>query len=628
SRGARLKRIIILPFFVVTALGFALSWVLYVNGSRAAVSDAIRAIAVESSKRVTDQANARLGHAVHVASANAAFLGTYPRIDDETTAIRLAFVEQLRHQPMMAIAAIGMENGDYLEAQRIGPDSYRVGAAGAVTGGSLVFRPVLDDGGFGELYVEAPGYDPRERPWYRAAIEADGLAWSRPYSIFSTNEPAVAVSLPVRRDGEVFGVAVATVELGTLSAYLATVEEARNGVAFVEDEEGRLIASSRSTILDVGGERAVAVIHWDPLVAAAARADGEARSGGDSRAEDSDDPVPFSFTLRGASYLGVSRPVRLGADQAWRAVLAVPQSAYTEKLRQTDAKAFIVLLAFLATSLTVGWLVVDYVTRPIRAIADAVDALEPGSPLPDDIVGFFERNNELGRLARSFAALKLRLDDSFGELEGNLAEKDVLLREIHHRVKNNLQVVSSILSIEAGSIDDERARVAFDKCQNRIQAMALVHEEVYRTGSFVELDMTEYLTRICESLRWGSGSKLKHACETALVVRADDGDRLPLDKAIPCGLVVNELVANAMERAAPDRPVDTVTVEFRRADSAWRLSVSDDGPAGDDGPKADATAGACLDLQLAEGLVAQLGGVIRREPLPDGGTLVIVDFPA
>nr|HPG87977.1 sensor histidine kinase [Spirochaetales bacterium] len=102
----------------------------------------------------------------------------------------------------------------------------------------------------------------------------------------------------------------------------------------------------------------------------------------------------------------------------------------------------------------------------------------------------------------------------------------------------------------------------------------------------------------------------------------------PLDKAIPCGLVVNELVANAMERAAPDRPVDTVTVEFRRADSAWRLSVSDDGPAGDDGPKADATAGACLDLQLAEGLVAQLGGVIRREPLPDGGTLVIVDFPA
>ncbi len=627
SKGARLKRVIILPFFLVTALGFALSWIMYVKGSRAAVSDAIRAIAVESSKRVSDQVYARLDHAVHVAAANASFLGAYPRIDDETTSIRRAFVEQLRHQPVIAIAAVGTEDGDYLEAQRLGPDSYRVGAAGAGTGGSLVFRPVLADGGFGERYVDAPGYDPRERPWYRAAIEADGIAWSRPYSLFSTAEPVVAVSMPVRRDGRVFGVAVATVELGTLSAFLATVEEARGGVAFVEDEDGRLIASSRSTILDETGGRAVAAEHVDALVSAASRADGADRAAGAIR-DDDDSPAPFSFTLRGELYLGVSTPVRLGADQSWRAVLAVPQSAYTEKLRRTDAKAFIILLAFLATSFAVGWLVVDYVTRPIRTIADAVDALEPGARLPEEIVGFFDRRNELGRLARSFAALKLRLDDSFGELEENLAEKDVLLREIHHRVKNNLQVVSSILSIESGSVDDDRARLAFDKCQNRIQAMALVHEEVYRTGSFVELDMAEYLSRICESLRWGSGTKLTHACETALVVRADDKDRLPLDKAIPCGLIVNELVADALERAAPDRPVETVTVDFRRSGPSWRLSVSDDGSARDGAASAVADDAASLDLVLADGLVAQLGGAVSREAAPGGGTVVIVDFPA
>ncbi|HPB66695.1 MAG TPA: hypothetical protein PLW80_09030, partial [Spirochaetales bacterium] len=174
SKGARLKRVIILPFFIVTALGFALSWVMYVTGSRDAVSDAIRTIAVESSKRVSDQVYARLDQAVHVAAANAAFLGAYPRIDDEATAIRLAFVEQLRHQPVLAIAAIGLESGDYLEAQRIGPGSYRVGGAGSSTGGALVFRPVLEGGGFGERSVEASGYDPRDRPWYGAAIEADG----------------------------------------------------------------------------------------------------------------------------------------------------------------------------------------------------------------------------------------------------------------------------------------------------------------------------------------------------------------------------------------------------------------------------------------------------------------------
>jgi len=203
-----------------------------------------------------------------------------------------------------------------------------------------------------------------------------------------------------------------------------------------------------------------------------------------------------------------------------------------------------------------------------------------------------------------------------------LCEKEVLLREVHHRVKNNLQIVSSILSIQAGTIEDEAARLAFDECQNRIQAMSLVHEEVYRTGSFVELGMAGYLSQICETLRWG---RSRGACEAAFHIDVDDSARLSLEKAIPCGLIVNELVADALGRASSGSGLGTVSISFRRSDADWRLLISDDGV----GPEATAHPGAAdIGKQLVEGLVAQLRGSIRYETPAAGGNAVSVIFPA
>ena len=161
--------------------------------------------------------------------------------------------------------------------------------------------------------------------------------------------------------------------------------------------------------------------------------------------------------------------------------------------------------------------------------------------------------------------------------------------------------------------------------------MAFVHEEVYQTGSFVKLGMDGYLRRICESLRQG---RMQGACEISFGVTVNDEATLSLDKAIPCGLVVNELVTNSLKHAFRGRKLGTVSVSFHRDGLAWRLVVADDGvgihpedPATLSDAKGAATSGGIGSL-LVEGLVAQLHGHIVYETPAGGGTKASVTFPA
>ena len=159
-----------------------------------------------------------------------------------------------------------------------------------------------------------------------------------------------------------------------------------------------------------------------------------------------------------------------------------------------------------------------------------------------------------------------------------LAEKEVLLREIHHRVRNNLAVVSSLLDFQARALQDEPARAAFQESQNRIHSMARIHEHLYRSQDLARIDMVEYLQNLADHLRHSYG-----AYDVALTVKANDVT-LDVDKAIPCGLIVNELVSNALKYAfTPDIRLSAgfagrVRVELRPiAEGAYTLTVTDNG---------------------------------------------------
>ena len=614
TRG--LKRVIILPFVVIIMLVFGLSWLMYINGSRAAMRDAVTSILGSSTKRIREEIGRQFERAALAAGADAAFLGTVQLGQAQTAGLQHLLLEHLKANPAIAILALGTEQGEYMEAQRQPGGAYRIGTAGASTGGDLVFRPVLDDGSLGPQTGTAARYDPRQRPWYRAAMQARGLSWSPPYALYSSADPAIAAAAPVFRDGVPIGVTSATITLGTLSEFLAHSEESKMGILFVTDGAGRLIATSTGSIVDSSGSRALVSDYPDQRIVKAWRT-------AVSVLHPDGDIVRFTFTDSGERHLGTVAPFSPGPGQDWRIITAVRERAYNSELLTADVRNFILLALSVLVMFAVGWYIVDYVTRPIHALADTVDSLEPGHAIPPVLSTFALRNNELGRLSRSFLAMKIRLDESFASLQSSLDEKDVLLKEVHHRVKNNLQIVSSILSIQSGTVVDERAQEAFEQCQNRIQAMALVHEEVYQTGSFVELGMRGYLEKICDSLRWGWD---RGTCRTTVSVEADDTATLSIEKAIPCGLIVNELVTNALKYAFVGREEGSIVVSFGPRAFGWTLMVADDGVGMGQGTesaeKSDGIGG-----QLIEGLVSQLHGSLCYQPDERGGTAAVITIP-
>jgi PAS domain S-box-containing protein len=216
-------------------------------------------------------------------------------------------------------------------------------------------------------------------------------------------------------------------------------------------------------------------------------------------------------------------------------------------------------------------------------------------------------------------------------LETALATREVLLKEIHHRVKNNLQVVSSLLNIQEAAISDEAARKVFLECQAQIQTMSMVHEVLYRSSSLEGVTMQSYFERLVEYLSGVyEGISRGISCEVEA-----HGVVLNLDEAIPVALIVNELVSNCRKHAFPDGRKGSIKVTMRESPSSsaaddpgpWLLDVMDDGvgyaPSGGNG---GAEPG--IGTELVEALVSQLKGSVRRSPGSGGaGTLVSITFP-
>lgn len=209
--------------------------------------------------------------------------------------------------------------------------------------------------------------------------------------------------------------------------------------------------------------------------------------------------------------------------------------------------------------------------------------------------------------------------DAEQKLLSLLHEKELLLREIHHRVKNNLQLVSSVLFLQADLVSDATARAQLQQSQARVNAIALVHDHLYRSRDPRRLDVRSYLQALVQSLSLTLGGAVR-----GIEAVADIKDvLLDVDSAIACGLVVCELMTNAFMHAFPGRPDGHIRVTLRRAGDAAVLAVADDGigmPPGFD-PKAARSLGFELVDAFAEQLHARVS--LGRT----AGTLVELRFP-
>jgi two-component sensor histidine kinase len=207
------------------------------------------------------------------------------------------------------------------------------------------------------------------------------------------------------------------------------------------------------------------------------------------------------------------------------------------------------------------------------------------------------------------------------ELRNRVERRTASLAEVHHRVKNNLQIISSLLMLQAEKLTNAADKAVFGECRDRIYSMARLHEQLYSSGKFSDLDFAAHLREMAEML---VHSHTPPGCTLTLEVRADPV-MMDLDTAVTLGLIANELLLNALKHGFDGRPAGKLTVELR-AGNPNQMSVRDDGHGLP--PGFDATRKAGLGIELVLGMTRQIHGEVRIENDPAGGTRTTIFFPA
>ncbi|MDP4192368.1 MAG: PAS domain S-box protein [Bacteroidota bacterium] len=211
--------------------------------------------------------------------------------------------------------------------------------------------------------------------------------------------------------------------------------------------------------------------------------------------------------------------------------------------------------------------------------------------------------------------------ESERNIQASLKEKEILLKEIHHRVKNNLQIISSLLNLQSGYVKDKSALEMFKNSQNRIKSMALIHERLYKSDNLAEINFCDYARSLTTSL-FHSYQVSTNCIDLKLEI--EDNLFLGVDTAIPCGLIINELVTNAIKHAFPDSTLGgQILVSFMACgDSEYKMKISNNGTTF---PKDAFENPQTLGLQLVKILTDQLKGKLVLNF--SGITEFIIIFP-
>jgi two-component sensor histidine kinase len=204
-------------------------------------------------------------------------------------------------------------------------------------------------------------------------------------------------------------------------------------------------------------------------------------------------------------------------------------------------------------------------------------------------------------------------------MKKSLAEKDVLLREVHHRVKNNMQIISSILSMQSRNIDEPRLKEVLQESQNRIHSMALIHENLYNHKSLANIMFSTYIKSLTGNIARTYSSQ---QANIQFDYQIDDA-YLPMDLAIPCGLIINELISNSFKYAFANRPSGVISIHFKNINNdEFLLTVADNGvgiPS-----EVNILKTKSLGMKILHKLVQQIDGVLKSDF--SNGTKFIIQF--
>ena len=449
--------------------------------------------------------------------------------------------------------------------------------------------------------------------------------WSMAWMIALTTSSVVALSigatvaLDVRRER-----AAAAAELGERAGLLAShmADMAAKPLLAEDGPALRNVAHMMLSLPDVGHVRLVGV---DGRVFVTMDGHGASmdmgpmdmkRGAAAARALATHEPV----LLLGDEHISIAHPVVADGGLVGVAQLELNVASLDEPVEELALARVWEGSVLLAIAALVSYALAQYLARPIRRLAAAAKRVGDGDL---DFSEESTRRDEIGELAVAFGEMTRSLREAretVAESTASLSEKEALLKEVHHRVKNNLQIISSLLSLQADAATDPGAVAALEESGGRVRSMALVHEKLYQSHDLSRIDLGDYLGEVAANLVRSfdrTGDTITLEVDAAPLI-------IDADKAVSCGLIANELISNALKHAFPDGRRGTIRIELTEdAGGEATFTVHDDGvgmPAGMDWTQTDS-----LGLQLVPQLAKGLGGTCAFSV--NGGTSCTIRFP-
>lgn len=496
--------------------------------------------------------------------------------------------------------------------------------------GRFYKHTLADDGSRGELLAQVPDFDARNRGWFVAARDAEGAAaWSSAYILVTGQDMAVAAARAVYDDsGHLLGVVAADLFLSHLSSFLRSLSISDGGVAFIVDREGLMIASSTEDPLfrtseatgvarrlgaDEYGNPAVraAAVLLRPAVGDEIEPPAAVPSGIDAVSQASSDGG--RIRVEGDRLIVEVAAIEVPEAPYWLVCVVLPEADFlsdtTRTMRLALVAAIAVVILVSAVIVRLSW----SVTEPLVHLVSSLHAFSGGTLAG---VGRSSRVAEIDDLIGSFNTMADRLNAETSErqlatdrLRKSLSEREVLLRELNHRTKNNMNVISAMLRLRTNATGDESTTALLRDLDGRIQSMALVHQKLYQSDTLSQIDLRDYIHDLVALIREMNSGR----ASAVRIEVAGEPISVSIEVAVPCGLVVNELVTNAIKYAFSESSGGRIGVDLLRPDSGRLiLRVSDDGrglPEGAD-PRGFETLGLQTVIMIVE---HQLQGTVAFE---------------
>jgi two-component sensor histidine kinase len=462
----------------------------------------------------------------------------------------------------------------------------------------MLYEYAADSRGNRTKFLDRYPYNHQLESWYTNAVRAGKPVWSDVYQWDGMpGVLAISASYPLyNNQANLIGVLGVDRVISDMAESLRQIQIGRSSVVFIIERSGLLVASSSShpsfALVQSKAQRILASKSRDPLIQATAallvkQFDNLAGIQVSQKLE---------FSISGEKQLVQVLPWRDEMGLDWLIVVVLPESDFMEHIHANARSTMLLCLATFFSSMYMASITSRWLATPILQLSKAskeiaegdlkqsVEITPPLSWLPqigevEELATSFNRMS--GRLQDSFEALETanaelesRIEQRTTELRTSLAEKEILLKEIHHRVKNNLHVISNLLDMQADSIQDERVLSFLSDSQDRIQAMALIHDHLYQLAHSGFINIDDYIQRLVENLLF-SYSEVNGNVRAILEI---EPVKLAIETAIPCGLLINELVTNSLKYAFPNHRAGEIHIELHQEiGQKLHLYVWDDG---------------------------------------------------